>query len=281
MRAPGSHVLTVTANLRWTSTAKTHVGRIRTHNEDACVDLSERGIWAVADGMGGHAAGEFASRMIVDALASIPPVDSVGLMVGEVRQCLQTVNRRLCDEARRRREQVIGSTVVVLLALADHAILIWAGDSRAYRYQQGRFQRLTRDHSRVEDMVSQGLITREQAETHPAANIITRAVGVADFLELDCEVVEVEDGDIFLLCSDGLYKEVTEAEIGRILAIGDDRKACNLLLERALERGARDNVSVVVVNVLDTATLTKTQWNPSFAAELRSQPEADDPTKLK
>ncbi len=273
--------MTVVANLRWTSTARTHAGRIRTHNEDACVDLSERGIWAVADGMGGHAAGEYASQMIVDALAGIPPVDSVGLMVGEVRQSLQIVNRRLCDEARRRREQVIGSTVVVLLALADHAILIWAGDSRAYRYQQGRFQRLTRDHSRVEELVSQGLITRDQAETHPAANIITRAVGVADYLDLDSEIVEVTDGDVFLLCSDGLYKEVTDAEIGRILAIGDDHKACNLLVECALERGARDNVTVIVISVLDSTTLTKTQWNPSIALDVKSMPDTGDPTKLK
>ena len=273
--------MAVTANLRWSSTARTHAGRIRPHNQDACLELPERGIWAVADGMGGHAAGEFASQMIVDALAGIPPVDSVGLLVGEVRQCLQSVNRRLCDEARRRREPVIGSTVVVLLALADHAILIWAGDSRAYRLQQGRVQRLTRDHSRVEELVAQGLITREQAETHPAANVITRAVGVTDRLDLDAEIVEVSDGDVFLLCSDGLYKEVAEGEIGRILAIGDDRKACNMLLERALERGARDNVSVVVVSVLDATTLTKTQWNPSLVPDAKSTSASDDPTKLK
>jgi protein phosphatase len=217
----------------------------------------------VADGMGGHAAGGVASRMVIDSLARIPPSSSLGALVSEVHRGLQDVNRRLCEEARKRREQIIGSTVVVLLALADHAILIWAGDSRAYRYRQGKLEQLTRDHSRVEELIGRGLITREQAEHHPAANIITRAVGVAEQIELDSQMFEIADGDIFLLCSDGLTKELTDGEIGRILAIGDERKVCEQLVERALARGGRDNISVVNMSAVDTATMTKTRWNPS------------------
>jgi protein phosphatase len=231
--------------------------------------------------MGGHAAGDFASQSVVDALAAIPQPASLGALVGEVQQRLQAVNQRLSDEAGRRREQVIGSTVVVLLAYGDHAVSVWAGDSRVYRYRQGELTQLTRDHSQVEELVAQGLITREQAERHPSSNVITRAVGVADNLELDSNMFAVQEGDVFLLCSDGLYNEVNEHEIKKLLAVGDCQDSCDLLVDRALAKGARDNVTVVVVRAVDEGQITKTQLNPSTAAEPRAEKDDDESTILK
>jgi len=268
-------------NMHWSSASKTHVGMVRKLNEDACLELAGRGIWAVADGMGGHAAGDFASQSVVEALAAIPKPDSLGSLVGEVHQRLQAVNQRLSMEAGRRREQLIGSTAVVLLAYGDHAVSVWAGDSRVYRYRRGELTRLTRDHSQVEELVAQGMITREQAEHHPSSNVITRAVGVSDKLELDSEMFEVQEGDVFLLCSDGLYNEVGEQEIKEALAVGDCQYSCDLLVERALARGARDNVTVVVVRTIDEDQITKTQLNPSTASAAGAEPEDDDPTVLK
>lgn len=271
--------MTTTHPSRWTSAATTHVGHVRTHNEDALLNLPERGLWAVADGMGGHAAGEYASRLIVKALAELPTADTLDSYRTAASQCLGQVNRQLRDEARRRREPVIGSTVVALLAHGDQGLLVWAGDSRAYRYRRGAIERLTRDHSRVEEMIDLGLITREQSAAHPAANIITRAIGVGDDLELEFAVTDTEEGDVFLLCSDGLYREVAEPEMARILGGGDEQRACELLLERTLSRRARDNVSIVVVQVPDAITQTKTQWNPSVPNDSKPTLDSDDPTE--
>ena len=265
--------------LHWSSAAKTHVGMVRKLNEDACLELAGHGIWAVADGMGGHAAGDFASQSVVAALAAIPKSASLGALVGEAYQRLQAVNLKLADEAGKRREQVIGSTVAVLLAYGNHAVAVWAGDSRVYRYRQGELVQLTRDHSQAEELVAQGLITREQAEQYPASNVITRAVGVADKLELDSDMFEVKEGDVFLLCSDGLYNEVHEHEIKEMLAVADCQYACDLLVDRALARGARDNVTAVVVRTVDEAQITKTRLNPSIVTEPGAGPD-DDPTVL-
>jgi len=267
--------------LHWSSASISHVGMVRKLNEDACLELAVRGIWAVADGMGGHAAGDFASRSVVDALATLPDPASLGEGVSAVHERLQAVNTRLAAEARRRGEKVIGSTAVVLLAYGTHAVVVWAGDSRAYRYRQDGLKQLTRDHSQVEELVAQGLISRQQALHYPGSNVITRAVGVMEPLELDSEMLTVHEGDIFLLCSDGLYNEVSDSEIGEALATGDCQYACKVLVERALARGARDNVTVVVVRALDEGQITRTQLNPSVKAAPPGDSDDGDPTQLK
>jgi protein phosphatase len=266
--------------LHWSSASRTDVGMVRKLNEDSVLDLPELGLWMVADGMGGHAAGDFASGAIVAALASIPPPASLGALLGEVRQRLQNVNRRLNEEARTRREQVIGSTVVALLIFGGHGVVVWAGDSRAYRYRCGEFIQLTRDHSQVEELVRLGLLTRDGIEGHPAANVITRAVGVADFLELDSEMFALNEDDIFLLCSDGLYRELDDDAIKDCLALGDCRQSCDTLIESALARRARDNVSVIVVSMTDEPQATRTQYNPSVGGAGRPKQDPDDPTEL-
>jgi protein phosphatase len=268
------------AHLNWSSASRTDVGTVRKLNEDSVLDLPELGLWMVADGMGGHAAGDFASGAIVSALASIPPPASLGALVGEVRKRLQAVNRHLNEEARNRREQVIGSTVVALLVFGGHGVVVWAGDSRAYLFRGGELTQLTRDHSQVEELIKLGLLAPEQAEEHPAANVITRAVGVADELELDSEMLAVAEEDMFLLCSDGLYREVDDKAIKAALAAGDCGQSCDTLIEAALAGGARDNVSVIVVRANDEVQATRTQYNPSVSAAGRPAVDRDDPTEL-
>jgi serine/threonine protein phosphatase PrpC len=129
----------------------------------------------------------------------------------------------------------------------DHALVAWAGDSRLYRSRKGRFECLTQDHALVEELVTVGLLTREEAEKHPQANRITRAIGAGEPLFVDFEIYKVEAGDRFLLCSDGLYKEVTDREIGALLADAPDRERASIAVKKALDNGGRDNVTVVTV----------------------------------
>ena len=131
-------------SLHWDSASRTHVGTVRKLNEDSVLERPDRGLWAVADGMGGHAAGDFASAAVVNALNGIHAPASLGALVGEVRQQLQAVNHALSEEARRRGQELIGSTVVVLLLFGAHAVVLWAGDSRAYLYREGELKALTR-----------------------------------------------------------------------------------------------------------------------------------------
>ena len=267
--------------LHWSSASATHVGRVRTLNEDACLELENQALWAVADGMGGHAAGDYASNMIVDSLAGIQAPTSLGAFVEDVSACLQDVNTRLCAEAGRRRESIIGSTLVLLMAFDSHCVSMWAGDSRAYLYRDGKLRQLTRDHSHIEDLIDRGKITRDQAAHHPGGNVITRAVGVSDNLMLDSAMYEVKDGDTFLLCSDGLYNEVTDEQIRQALGIASSHEACNALIEHALAHGARDNISVVVIHAEAEGQITRTRLNPVRRNAPSGDEGPDDPTTLR
>ena len=174
----------------------------------------------------------------------------------------------------------MGATVVAAIVADARAQIAWAGDSRAYRYRCGELIQLTRDHSQVEELVRLGLLTRDGVEGHPAANVITRAVGVADFLELDSEMFALAEDDIFLLCSDGLYRELDDVAIKDCLALGDCQQSCDTLIESALARRARDNVSVIVVSMTDEQQATRTQYNPSVSTAGRPEQDPDDPTEL-
>jgi len=235
--------------MRWSSAALTDVGRVRQINEDACAALPENGIWVVADGMGGHDDGDHASQSIVNRISETGSHGSLAELVDAVEDGLLEVNRSLLTEAAAREgESTIGSTVVVLLARDNHCACLWAGDSRIYRLRDDRLQQITQDHSQVMEMVEQGLLLREDAESHPAANVVTRAVGASDELYLDVDVEALSPGDRYLLCSDGLTKELTDTEIAELLQHGDPPEACKKLVGLALERGCRDNVSVVIVD---------------------------------
>ena len=232
----------------WISCGLTHEGKVRKLNEDAFLIRDDIGLWAVADGMGGHDAGDLASTSIVNALNSTLEPTSLSDFVSTVDDKLCVINNDLRTLSREQHDnRTIGSTVVILLAYENYCGLLWAGDSRVYRLRSGQLTQLTRDHSQVEEMVELGLLNREEAESHPEANIITRAVGATDQLFIEVDVDEVEPDDIYLLCSDGLYKHLSSRDIEIILQGSDINKNCQDLIDLTLERGAKDNVSVVLV----------------------------------
>lgn len=233
--------------------------------------LPERGIWAVADGMGGHAAGDIASRAVIDSLLDLEPAADLRKCVRSVRVAMQKVNESLILAAKRRWRQIVGSTVAVLLLSDDRYICLWAGDSRIFLLRNQQLKQLTQDHSQVEEMISKGRITRAQAESMPGSSAITRAVGVMESLELDIVSGKTQEGDTFLLCSDGLYNELPPSEIAQLLSANDPRIAADGLVDRALQGRARDNISVVVVHIGDDQA-TKTVFNPSAVR----QPAPDD-----
>jgi serine/threonine protein phosphatase PrpC len=246
------------------SAAATHVGSVRKHNEDACLDRLDIGLWVVADGMGGHEAGDVASRTIVDTLAAVPAPADAGSFLADVRAALAQANDRLLSEARRRGpDAVIGSTVVALLAHASHFACLWAGDSRLYRFRGGVLERVTRDHSQVQEMVDAGALTEEEAERHPLANIITRAVGTHSDLTLDKVTDRLAANDLFLLCSDGLSKMASDSEIAAVLTAAPVARIPGMLIDLALSHGGKDNVTVVAVRVEeDEATIRPGGFSP-------------------
>jgi protein phosphatase len=260
---PEAHMAQATP-FRWKSASRSNVGRVRDINEDACLDRPERGLWAVADGMGGHTQGDVASCMVISALDGMAAAPDLAAQAAQVRARLDSVNRQLLTEAAVREVQVIGSTVVVLLASGRRCICLWAGDSRIYRHRDGVLEQLSRDHSHVEELVMRGLLSRGDARHHPARNVITRAVGVAESLDLEEVELEVRHGDMFLLCSDGLSNEVSGQEMAAALAARDCRLAAVRLVEMALEHGGRDNVSVVVALACDPDCDDLTALNPAL-----------------
>ncbi|MGF1528036.1 MAG: PP2C family protein-serine/threonine phosphatase [Candidatus Competibacterales bacterium] len=240
---------------KWSSAAQTHVGMVRSLNEDAYLDLPHVGLWAVADGMGGHEAGDVASRMLVDGLSQItrPGIEDGTAFAESVKEKLREVNRRLRQEsARRYGNRTIGSTVVIFLAVGGQGIGLWVGDSRLYRLRSTRLEQLSRDHSHVQDLVDQKLLTPEQAQSHPLGNVITRAVGSEEDLEVDEIRFDLQPGDVLLLCSDGLNKMVSDREIAEVLGGARDRALVKPLIDLALERGASDNVTAAVITVHDS-----------------------------
>jgi serine/threonine protein phosphatase PrpC len=232
------------------SAARTHVGGVRKHNEDACLERPDIGLWVVADGMGGHQAGDLASRLIVDNLAAIAPPPDAGSFIAEVRARLKESNQVLLDEAQRRGgDAVIGSTVVALLAHGAFFAVLWAGDSRLYRLRGGVLQQLTRDHSQVQEMIDAGLLAPDAAERHPYANVITRAVGTSPLLELDKLTDRLAADDVYLLCTDGLSKMVSDDDIGAILRNTPFAEVAEALIDAALARGGKDNVTAITVRI--------------------------------
>lgn len=239
--------------MRFRSCAATHEGAVRKHNEDRFVDRPEIGLWAVADGAGGHHAGEVASGMIADLLYAIPEDLPPSIMLAEVRARVGRAHEALREEAARRGpDTIIASTVAVLLAKDVHFACLWAGDSRVYLLRDGELTQITRDHSFVQELVDAGLIRADEAESHPRANIITRAVGAGDEgLALDKVSGQLQPGDRFLLCSDGLTKTLSVEEIAALLAVPDPEAPPESLVAAALARRVTDNVTVVAVDAVE------------------------------
>jgi serine/threonine protein phosphatase Stp1 len=234
------------------STAATHTSAAREHNEDSFVNRPDLGLWAVADGAGGHQAGDVASQIITSALDAIPSGLGAAELLAEVRLRLGEAHRAMQSEAARRgAEDGLVSTVVVLLARGDYYACLWAGDSRAYLLREGKLRQQTHDHSLVQELLDSGAIGPTEAARHPQRNVITRALGgVDEAAELDKVTDRLHAGDRFLLCSDGLFKAVAEHDLAALMCAGGNGLA-ERLVAAALERDADDNVTAVAVELRD------------------------------
>jgi serine/threonine protein phosphatase PrpC len=233
------------------SSSATHVGMVRKLNEDSYISRDDIGLWSVADGMGGHQAGDLASQTVVAALAGVPACNDIHELLDATRLALSQANSKLIGmDGEFSGGRVPGSTVVVLLIVGREAAVVWAGDSRIYRFRNGVAEQITRDHSHVQELVDQHLIRPEEAESHPMANVITRAIGIEEPLETEALMVDVMEGDRFLLCSDGLTRLLNLEEIQNLMTSREMDETTHTMIHTALIRGAPDNVTVVEVQCL-------------------------------
>ncbi|NHN77128.1 serine/threonine-protein phosphatase [Azotobacter chroococcum] len=230
----------------WRSAARSETGKVRACNEDAVLERPGAGLWAVADGMGGHAGGALASRLIVDRLADLALEGDLPTRLAQTRQCLQQANRQLFLAASHAAGPT-GSTLVALLAAGPRAVCLWAGDSRCYLWRGGRLYQLSRDHSLERQLIDRQGLRPQQAARHPDAQALTRAVGIDERLVLDSLELETLPGDRFLLCSDGLHRSLKPVDLGTALDLPLATLAIERLFAQALAGPARDNLSAVVI----------------------------------
>ncbi len=238
--------------LTWTSAEATDVGAKRKINEDSVLSRADVGLWVVADGMGGHAAGDMASQAVVAACAQLKPNKDLADIVDAMEDKLLLVNQQL----RRHGQEALGGrtlgTTVVSLFFADTmGACIWAGDSRAYVFREGQLRRISHDHSAVQEMIDSGMITSEQASYHPHRNVITRAVGGGEQLFPEVRVFTLQADDWYILCSDGFYNELSDDVIMTHLVQDTPEESVRILMEKALATGALDNVSLIIIKVVE------------------------------
>jgi len=220
------------------STHRTHVGRVRSVNEDRVLDASDRMLWVIADGMGGHKAGDVAAETLVAHLGATTAIDNAATLTQALIQANDLIRAQTDGQG--------GTTVVSLRIDNAVATLSWAGDSRAYLIRDGELRLLTHDHSVVQQLVDAGVITAEQALHHPHANVITNALGTSAEVRIDTAEVNLIAGDRILLCSDGLSRSLSERDV-----VGD----CGLdpladrMLTNALQRDGQDNISLILVEI--------------------------------
>jgi serine/threonine protein phosphatase PrpC len=230
-----------------TATAS-HVGRVRDVNEDGLLARPEVGLWVVADGMGGHGGGDVASGAAIAALATIDGGETAAQLLAQFEERMVGVNADLRALAIESAKRIVGTTIAAILIHGTHYACVWCGDSRAYLMRAGALTQLSRDHSEVQDLVDRGILEPHEAKAWPRRNIITKALGVADQAALDIRDGPLLNGDRFLLCSDGLTNHVEDGEIEALLGAEDPRKACARLITLTLQRGASDNVSIIIVD---------------------------------
>lgn len=229
----------------------TNQGCVRDHNEDAFLESCDNGFWVVADGAGGHESGDVASNLIIEKLSEIKRDRFFGSFVKKITDCLQKVNLELINRSGGEETRtLIASTVCVLIAQRSTVVCLWSGDSRIYQLRQQKLSQLTRDHNRINEFIEAGF-TPEAAEKYPLAQHLTAAVGVTAPLYTESQSFEVREGDIFLLCSDGLFKELTDKDIEEILQQDSLKYAASDLIDLAIARCASDNVTVVLVKVCE------------------------------
>ena len=248
------------AQFLFDSWAATHPGKVRDVNEDKFLAEPSAGLWVVADGMGGYEAGEVASGAIVNHLSTLGRSTSPQDQRARFIDRLDRANKEVFDYSTAK-GSTVGSTVVALMAYGDSYQAAWVGDSRIYQIRDGRIRQLSRDHSEVQDLVEAGVLSPGEARDWQHRNVITRAVGVGPDLQIDFVDGMFQHADVFIVCSDGLTTHVENEEIESIAHGAPPREACEQLIDLVLERGASDNVTVVIVSI----------WQADLAVPLSEQ----------
>ncbi len=231
----------------WASVTYTNPGLVRSHNEDALLDLGNNSLWAVADGMGGHEAGDYASQHVVESLMQYQSHARPGICMSRLKQLLRQSNEHLVHKAQQEQRGIIGCTLATLTLLGTQSICSWSGDSRVYRVRAGKLFQLTRDHSYGALLEDRNRLTHDQPASENA-ELLTAAIGGEETLHVEHCCYGLQPDDRFLLCTDGLYKEVDDVEIEAI--INNAANAGQILPELAelyRHRGARDNIGMVYV----------------------------------
>ncbi|MEM9256325.1 MAG: protein phosphatase 2C domain-containing protein [Pseudomonadota bacterium] len=229
----------------WQSASRTDVGRVRHINEDALLESPAQGLWAVADGMGGHSRGDYASTAVVNQLRTFQRQPSLVANLQDLQSRLDSANEQCRTAFRDKRP---GTTVAALFAVDSRCFFLWAGDSRIYRLRGEDLQQLTTDHTLAERDRTAGKLEQAPPPDHRSAHVLTRAVGANEQLRLDIGYTETQLGDRYLLCSDGLYNAVSGRDIRAPLGQGTPRDACESLVNLALAQGAHDNITVVITD---------------------------------
>jgi len=273
--------------VKFAAAAATDQGRVRTNNEDAFLVDDKRALFAVADGMGGHRGGEVASHTAVEALRAAVASGSA------LNDAIERANTAVLSRAAGDEELTgMGTTLTAVIPIGGRQLLVGhVGDSRAYLLREGTLQRVTDDHSLVEELVREGRLTPEQADAHPQRAIITRALGIDDEVDVDVYTLDVEPGDRVLLCSDGLTTMLRERDVERLLRTErEPQHAADALVDAANASGGEDNITVVVVDVLEvdppappdpTALLVDGEGRPEEAASPQPAPEPPAPARSK
>ncbi|XOZ32446.1 PP2C family protein-serine/threonine phosphatase [Halomonadaceae bacterium KBTZ08] len=253
----------------------THQGGTREHNEDAWRAWPEAGLWLVVDGMGGHSAGDVASRIICDTVdRDLANNGAAAYDADQLEQSLQNANKAIRDYgARSLNGGTMGATMVALQIRDGRYELLWAGDSRCYRLRSLRLEQLTEDHSQVNDMLRAGVLAPEQARGHPLAHVVTRALGVESHLELERLQGEARAGDLFMLCSDGISDEFADEQLHRFLTNSSLQDANDAILYSALVNKCGDNITCLLVKA-------ETSGYHSGAVREARDPDATIPVRV-
>jgi PPM family protein phosphatase len=239
------------------SAASTNVGRVHSLNEDSLGADPEHGVWLVTDGMGGHAAGEVASRVARDTILA-------EIVAGrDLRDATLAAHAAVVREAASNDAQKgMGTTSVVLRIRDAQCEMVWVGDSRGYLFRAGELTQLTKDHSFMQLLIDRRHLTPEQARTHPKRNVVTQVLGYGDPVP-DSVTCPLQQGDVLMLCSDGLYDELSDPEIGDIMRAQTDLQSCvDQLVNAACDRGGRDNISTVLVRYDGASAVTQPEIAP-------------------
>ena len=248
------------SEMKVTIKAATDIGKVRDHNEDSFLTLGGKSsppgvdaLLVVADGMGGHAAGEVASQMTVDGIKRLlasedlesPDLEgnAFGMFLGKV---LEGVNQEVWEAGQTPEKQGMGTTCTLAAIRGDQLFLAHIGDSRAYLLRDGELHQVSTDHSWVEEAVAMGTLTREEARVHPNRNVITRAIGLDQQVKVDTSSMPLADGDLILLCSDGLNSMIPDDEIKRALLDNGPKQVCQALIDCANNAGGHDNTTVAI-----------------------------------